>query len=803
MDRIKTFEYVRKSSPLSLLVLAACGGASTNIISVTTGAVTEEDANSLTASGTLTISDVDTDEAVFVAQTDTDGGAGLGVFNLGTDGAWTYAADNTNATIQALGTGDTTTDTFTAVSADGTTQVVTVTITGVNDAPTVANAISDQTIAEDSALSFQFAPDVFADVDAGDSLTYTATLADDSDLPSWLSFDADTRTFSGTPLNANVGVVAVKVTATDGSSAAVSDTFNITVTARGDSSVSTTSPANPSVSVSGNVVKGPLNNALVGLDYDGDGIVDSATVRTSSDGSFSISTTNTTYTVIAVTDDTTIDTSSGIILSGVTLKAPKGAGVITPTTTLMEEGSLTADQVATVLGLPSGVDPLTFNPFAAGVDAATALAVEKSSQKIMSVVKAFSSAAEGAGANEADAFASALNSLVEVVKAKAEKLTDTNASAADKSLDLSNTADLALIKNQAKIEMLTTTGVDATAFDAVADDTTSAITNVNAKIEAVLDLTSDATKNAFSTTQVLANQVKTAATAEVSSAGSGNITFVDASVVNTAASNAAPTNITLNSSSISEDSASLVIGILSTVDSDQALGMAFTYAIAEVAETDYSAFSIDQTTGELSLKAQPDYETKTSYTVTILSTDDGGKTFSKSFSVTVANTNDAPTVANAISDQTIAEDSALSFQFAPDVFADVDAGDSLTYTATLADDSDLPSWLSFDADTRTFSGTPLNANVGAIDVKVTATDSGSAAVTDTFKVTVTNTNDVATIAGVTTGAVTEEDAASLTASGTLTISDVDTDEAVFVAQTDTAGGAGLGVFNLGTDGAWT
>ena len=53
MDRIKTFEYVRKSSPLSLLVLAACGGASTNIISVTTGAVTEEDANSLTASGTL------------------------------------------------------------------------------------------------------------------------------------------------------------------------------------------------------------------------------------------------------------------------------------------------------------------------------------------------------------------------------------------------------------------------------------------------------------------------------------------------------------------------------------------------------------------------------------------------------------------------------------------------------------------------------------------------------------------------------------------------------------------------------
>ena len=37
--------------------------------------------------------------------------------------------------------------------------------------------------------------------------------------------------------------------------------------------------------VGGSVVKGPLSNALVGLDYDGDGVVDSATVRTNADGS--------------------------------------------------------------------------------------------------------------------------------------------------------------------------------------------------------------------------------------------------------------------------------------------------------------------------------------------------------------------------------------------------------------------------------------------------------------------------------------------------------------------------------------
>ena len=58
----------------------------------------------------------------------------------------------------------------------------------------------------------------------------------------------------------------------------------------------------------------------------------------------------------------------------------------------------------------------------------------------------------------------------------------------------------------------------------------------------------------------------------------------------------------------------------------------------------------------------------------------------------------------------------------------------------------LPSWLSFDAGTRTFSGTPLNEDVGTIALKVTATDSGSASVTDTFNLTVTNTNDAPILA---------------------------------------------------------
>ena len=152
--------------------------------------------------------------------------------------------------------------------------------------------------------------------------------------------------------------------------------------------------SNPAFNVYGNVVKGPLSNALVFLDYDDDGIQDSGepSIRTDSNGGYTISTTNQSYSVVAVADDSTIDTSSGTVLTGVTLKAPKGASVITPTTTLMKESNLSADEVSTVLSLPDGVDPLTFNPYGSGVDAAKALAVEKVSQQVMSVVNSFAAA---------------------------------------------------------------------------------------------------------------------------------------------------------------------------------------------------------------------------------------------------------------------------------------------------------------------------------------------------------------------------------------------------------------------------
>ena len=107
-----------------------------------------------------------------------------------------------------------------------------------NNPPTVATEIPDQTAMVGTALDYAFPVNTFNDADS-DTLTYTATQSDGTALPSWLSFTAGTRTFSGTPATADVGTVSVKVTASDGNGGTVSDTFDIVVSPPADTTAPT------------------------------------------------------------------------------------------------------------------------------------------------------------------------------------------------------------------------------------------------------------------------------------------------------------------------------------------------------------------------------------------------------------------------------------------------------------------------------------------------------------------------------------------------------------------------------------
>ena len=116
--------------------------------------------------------------------------------------------------------------------------------TTTNNPPTVATAIPDQSATAGTAFSYAFPDTTFSDADTGDTLTYTATKADDMALPTWLAFAAGTRTFSGTPQAADAGTVAVKVTASDGNGGSVSDAFDIVVSAAAGVTVIISVPSN-------------------------------------------------------------------------------------------------------------------------------------------------------------------------------------------------------------------------------------------------------------------------------------------------------------------------------------------------------------------------------------------------------------------------------------------------------------------------------------------------------------------------------------------------------------------------------
>ena len=96
----------------------------------TSGSVTED--GTLSASGSLSVTDADSEEGVFTVQTDV--ATTYGSFSIDAAGAWTYSLNNSNAAVQGLGDGDILTDSITVASADGTEQEIEISITGTNDA---------------------------------------------------------------------------------------------------------------------------------------------------------------------------------------------------------------------------------------------------------------------------------------------------------------------------------------------------------------------------------------------------------------------------------------------------------------------------------------------------------------------------------------------------------------------------------------------------------------------------------------------------------------------------------------------
>jgi VCBS repeat-containing protein len=103
------------------------------------GGVANGTAGTATATGTVAVTDVDSPATLLVQS---NVAKSYGTFSIDAAGAWAYTLNDNNATVQALGAGQTLHELVTIMTVDGSTQQIDITITGANDAAVVTGTMT-------------------------------------------------------------------------------------------------------------------------------------------------------------------------------------------------------------------------------------------------------------------------------------------------------------------------------------------------------------------------------------------------------------------------------------------------------------------------------------------------------------------------------------------------------------------------------------------------------------------------------------------------------------------------------------
>ncbi|EKP0309336.1 VCBS domain-containing protein, partial [Aeromonas veronii] len=203
----------------------------------------QEDTATDHLSGVLDVSDIDaTDNPQVTAQGGTTGT--YGSFAIDAQGHWTYTLDNSKAETNALGAGDSRTETFTVEvttrTGEHVSREVTVNVTGTNDAP-VLSAPAPRSANEDgAAITGQLSA---TDVDTG-ALTFTAGTVAGFTLNANGSYSFDPANAAYQHLHqGEQQVITIQVTVSDGHGGTNVQNLVITLTGTNDAPTVTVTPA--------------------------------------------------------------------------------------------------------------------------------------------------------------------------------------------------------------------------------------------------------------------------------------------------------------------------------------------------------------------------------------------------------------------------------------------------------------------------------------------------------------------------------------------------------------------------------
>ncbi|ODR85069.1 putative Ig domain-containing protein [Shewanella xiamenensis] len=595
-----------------------------------------------------------------------------------------------------------------ATDVDGLTaeQSFSIVVANVNDAPTISStALTSAT--QDAAYSYTL---VATDSDVGDSVTLSAIT-----LPSWLSFNAATGVLSGTPTNANVGSHAVLLRATDVDGLTAEQSFSIVVANVNDA------PTISSMALTSATQDAAYSYTLVATDSDvGDSVTLSAVILPSwlsfnaATGVLSGTPTNANVGSHAVVlratdvDGLTIDQSFTIVVANVNDAPTISSTALTSATqdaaysyTLVATDSDVGDSLTlSAVTLPSW---LSFNA-ATGVLSGTPTNANVGSHAV--VLRA----TDVDGLTAEQSFSIVVANVNDAPTISSTALTSATQDAAYSYTLVASDSDVG-----DSVTLSAVTLPSWQSFNAATGVLSGTPTNANVGSHAVVLRATDVDG-------LTIDQSFTIVVANVNDAPTISSTALTSATQNAAYS-------------------------YTLVATDSDVGDSVTLS----AVTLPSWLSFNAATGVLS--GTPANANVGSHAVVLRATDVDGLTAEQSFSIVVANVNDAPTITSSA--QTSAtQDAAYSYTL---VATDSDVGDSVTLSAVT-----LPSWLSFNAATGVLSGTPTNANVGSHAVVLRATDGDGLTIDQSFTIVVANVNDAPTISSTALTSATQDAAYSYT-----------------------------------------
>jgi len=542
-------------------------------------------------------------------------------------------------------------------------------------------------------------------------------------LPSWLTFDAATNTFSGIPANGDVGTISIEVSATDEDNLSAIDVFDITVNNANDAPTDITL-SNQSVTENESV--GTVVGSLISTDVDtGDSHTYSLVTGTgdADNSSFTISgdqlltaeafdlETKSSYSVRLQTDDgnggtfekeftITVndanDAPTDIILSNQNVSENVGIGIVVGTLGSFDQD--TGD--SHTYSLVAGTGDTDNSSFSISGNQVLTTAIFDFETKSSYSVRIRTDDGNG-GIFE---------------KAVMITITDVNESPTDIALSSQSVSENQDVETV--VGTLSTTDVDtgdSHTYSLVAGS--GSTDNVRFSISGSPLLTTEVFD--FETRSSYSVRVKT-------DDGSGG-TFEKEFTITINDVNETPTDIALSSQVVAENQvAGTVVGSLSSADEDS--GDSHTYSlVAGTGDADNTTFTIIG--NELQTAQSFNFESRATYSIRIQTDDQNGGTFSEAFTITVSDVNDAPS-SITLSGNTIVSFSEINTTIGTLSTQDDDDTEH-TYTITAGNDNSA-----FIIDGATLQNAVVFTNLSDsnITITITATDGGGASLSVAFDI---------------------------------------------------------------------